>query len=114
MKYNLINENFTSDYAENLLKSRGIIDLDLYRNPTRDFLQSPTALRNIAVGAGLYLRVVLNDKPPYSKVLIVVDSDNDGYTSAAIMYQYTKRLNCHCKVDYWLHEQKHSLYNLCK
>ena len=106
MKYNLINENFTSDYAENLLKSRGIIDLDLYRNPTRDFLQSPTALKNIAVGAGLYLRVVLNDKPPYSKVLIVVDSDNDGYTSAAIMYQYTKRLNCHCKVDYWLHEGK--------
>ena len=22
------------------------------------------------------------------------------------MYQYTKRLNCHCKVDYWLHEGK--------
>ena len=106
MKYNLINENFTSDYAANLLRSRGIADLDLYRNPTRDFLQSPTALKNIAVGAGLYLRVVLNDKPPYSKVLIVVDSDNDGYTSAAIMYQYTKRVNCHCQIDYWLHEGK--------
>ena len=106
MKYNLINENFTNDYAANLLRSRGIADLDLYRNPTRDFLQSPTALKNIAVGAGLYLRVVLNDKPPYSKVLIVIDSDNDGYTSAAIMYQYTKRVNCHCQIDYWLHEGK--------
>ena len=106
MKYNLINENFTSDYAVNLMRSRGIADLEQYKTPGREFLSSPTNLKNIAAGAAMYLRVVMNDKPPYSKVLIVVDSDNDGYTSAAIIYQYTKRLNCHCKVDYWLHEGK--------
>lgn len=39
-------------------------------------------------------------------ILIVVDSDCDGFTSAAIIYQYTIRLNCHCKIDYWLHEGK--------
>ena len=54
----------------------------------------------------MYLRVVMNDKPPYSKVLIVVDSDCDGFTSASIIYQYTKRLNCNCQVDYWLHNGK--------
>ena len=106
MKYNLINPNFTEKYAENLLKARGITNINLYKEPTADFLSEPTTLKNIAAGAGMYLRVVMNDKPPYSKVLIVVDSDNDGYTSAAIIYQYTKRLNCHCKVDYWLHEGK--------
>lgn len=106
MKYNLINENFTSDYAVNLMRSRGIADLEQYKRPGREFLSSPTNLKNIAAGAAMYLRVVMNDKPPYSKVLIVVDSDNDGYTSAAIIYQYTKRLNCHCQVDYWLHEGK--------
>ena len=106
MKYNLINENFTSDYAVNLMRSRGIADLEQYKKPGREFLSSPTNLKNIAAGAAMYLRVVTNDKPPYSKVLIVVDSDNDGYTSAAIIYQYTKRLNCHCQVDYWLHEGK--------
>ena len=106
MKYNLINENFTSDYAVNLMRSRGIADLEQYNTPGREFLSSPTNLKNIAAGAAMYLRVVMNDKPPYSRVLIVVDSDNDGYTSAAIIYQYTKRLNCHCNIDYWLHDGK--------
>lgn len=106
MKYNLINENFTSDYAANLLRSRGVADLEQYKAPSREFLSSPNNLKNIAAGAAMYLRVVMNDKPPYSRVLIVVDSDNDGYTSAAIIYQYTKRLNCHCNIDYWLHDGK--------
>ena len=106
MKYNLINENFSGNYAENLMRSRGVADLEQYKKPSREFLSEPDNLRNIASGAALYLRVVLNDKPPYSRVLIVVDSDNDGYTSAAIIYQYTKRVNCHCKVDYWLHDGK--------
>ena len=102
MKYNLVNENFTSDYAVNLMKSRGIVNLDMYKAPTRDFLQSPSNLKNIAAAAGLYIRVVTQG----GRVLIVVDSDNDGYTSAAIIYQYTKRLNPECHVDYWLHEGK--------
>ena len=106
MRVNLINENFENNYFSNLLKARGVTDIDGYVNPTEQYLQSPLDLKNIRTAAALYMRVVLNDKPPYSKVLIVVDSDNDGYTSAAIMYQYTKRLNCHCRVDYWLHEGK--------
>ena len=106
MKYNLINENFVSDYAVNLMRSRGVADLEQYKAPSREFLSSPNNLKNIAAGAAMYLRVVMNDKPPYSRVLIVVDSDNDGYTSAAIIYQYTKRLNCHCNIDYWLHDGK--------
>lgn len=102
MKYNLINENFSSDYAANLLRSRGVADLDIYKAPGPEFLSSPTNLKNIAAGAALYTRVVNNA----GHILIVVDSDNDGYTSAAIIYQYTKRMNPECKVDYWLHEGK--------
>ena len=102
MKYNLINENFTSDYAANLMRSRGIIDLDIYKAPTDEFLSSPQKLKNIAAAAGLYYRVVKAG----GRVLIVVDSDNDGYTSAAIIYQYTLRLNPDVKIDYWLHEGK--------
>lgn len=106
MKINLINPNFEHDYAHMLLTSRGVEDVDAFLNPTRKYLQPPTNLKGMAAGAAMYLRVVMNDEPPYSRVLIVVDSDNDGYTSAAIIYQYTKRLNCHCNVDYWLHEGK--------
>ena len=106
MKINLINPNFEHDYAHMLLMSRGVEDVNAFLNPAREHLQSPTNLKGMAAGAAMYLRIVTNDKPPYSRVLIVVDSDNDGYTSAAIIYQYTKRLNCHCQVDYWLHEGK--------
>ena len=106
MKINLINDNFNEDYVANLLRARGVVNVEDYFKPTKEYLQTPEALKNIRLAAALYMRVVLNDKPPYSRVLIVVDSDNDGYTSAAIIYQYTKRLNCHCKVDYWLHEGK--------
>ena len=103
MKINLVNANFEQDYAKMLLISRGVEDVDAFLNPTREHLQPPTNLKGMAAGAGLYLRVVNAEN---SKVLIVVDSDNDGYTSAAIMYQYTKRLNPNCQVDYWLHEGK--------
>lgn len=106
MKINLINENFNSDYVANLLRARGIESVEDYFNPTEKYLQSPENLKNIRVAGAMYTRIVLNDKPPYSKVLIITDSDVDGYTSAAIMYQYTKQLNCHCQVDYWLHDGK--------
>ena len=106
MKCNLVNENFTNEYLVNLLKARGVEDIDAYMNPTADYLQSPNDLKNIGMAAAMYLRIVLNDQPSYSRILIIVDSDCDGFTSAAILYQYTKRLNCHCQVDYWLHEGK--------
>ena len=102
MKYNLINDNFTSDYAVNLMRSRGIADLEQYKTPSREFLSSPTNLKNIAAAAGLYIRVVTQG----GRVLIVVDSDNDGYTSASIIYQYTKRVNPNIELEYWLHDGK--------
>jgi single-stranded-DNA-specific exonuclease len=102
MKINLVNANFEQDYAKMLLISRGVEDVDAFLNPTREHLQSPLNLKNIRTAAALYTRVVKAG----GKVLIIVDSDNDGYTSAAIIYQYTKRLNPNCQVDYWLHEGK--------
>ena len=102
MKINLINENFSEDYVANLLRARGVENVEDYFKPTEKYLQAPDALKNIRLAAALYTRIVMNN----GRILIVVDSDNDGYTSAAIIYQYTIRLNCHCKVDYWLHEGK--------
>lgn len=106
MKCNLVNENFRSNYAENLLKARGVADVQAFMEPRADFVQSPHDLKNIGMAAVMYLRIVMNDQPPYSRVLIIVDSDCDGFTSATIMYQYTKQVNCHCQIDYWLHEGK--------
>ena len=102
MRINLINENFKDDYINNLLRARGVTDLEAYFNPDVKYLQSPSAFKNMLLAAGLYGRVVNSN----GHILIVVDSDCDGYTSAAIIYQYTKRMNPNCQVDYWLHEGK--------
>lgn len=85
------------------MRFRGIDDLEAYINPPDNYLQSATNLKNIQAAAALYLRVVMQ---PQARILLVVDSDCDGYTSGAIMYQYTKQVNCHCQIDYILHEHK--------
>lgn len=102
MKVNLTNQNFTNNYVANLLKARGVLDIQKFLYPTKDCLQNPNDFKNIGIGAALYLRVVQENK----RILIIVDSDCDGFTSAAIIYQYTKRLNPNCSIDYWLHEGK--------
>ena len=102
MKTKLINENFKKDYVNQLLKSRGIENPEDYYNPGREFLQPPTDLENVERGA----YVLMGALAMKEKILIVVDSDNDGFTSATIMYNYLKDLDPYCNIDYILHEGK--------
>ena len=102
MKTRLINENFKSDYVDNLLKARGIEDVEKYYEPTADCLQSPSDLENIADAAVLLNSVIVAG----GNILIVVDSDNDGFTSATIMYNYIKDIAPNTQIDYVLHEGK--------
>lgn len=73
MKCNLVNPNFTSNYVDNLLMARGVKDLEAFKHPTINCLQSPIFLKNIGMAAAMYLRIVTNNKPPYSRILIIVD-----------------------------------------
>ena len=102
MKHRLVNENFKSNYGENLLKARGVEDVKKFLNPTEDCLQDPANLNNIHKGATLLINTVDNK----GRILIVVDSDTDGFTSAAIIYQYIHRMNPEIEIDYLLHEGK--------
>lgn len=102
MKTRLVNENFKSDYVNNLLRARGVKDTQTYQAPTADCLQDPNYLENIHTAASL-LRQALETN---ARILIVVDCDVDGYTSAAIMYSYLKDLAPNANIDYILHEGK--------
>lgn len=103
MQCKLVNENFRSGYLRNLMKARGIENLEGYANPPSSALQSPHALKNIGQATALYLRIAQQPQP---KILLVVDADCDGFTSATIFYQYTKRLNPDAQIDYVLHSGK--------
>ena len=102
MKTRLINENFKSDYTANLLRSRGVSDVEAYYEPSADCLQNPCDLENIADAAVLLNSVIVAG----GNILIVVDSDNDGFTSATIMYNYIKDIAPNTQIDYVLHEGK--------
>lgn len=102
MKTKLVNIDIRKNYVDTLLKARGIENPEDYYNPSRDFLQSPCDLDNIGEGAMLIDEVIDRGE----KILIVVDSDNDGFTSATIMYNYLKDLAPELEIDYILHEGK--------
>ena len=102
MKTRLINDNFKSNYVDNLLASRGIENVAMYYEPTRDCLQNPSDLENIGQAAMLLDDVIHLGE----RILIVVDSDNDGFTSATIMYNYLKDLAPELEIDYVLHDGK--------
>lgn len=103
MKVNLVNENFKQDYLINLLRARGIKDVKQYLSPTEDCLSSPSLLNNMDKGYNL-LKQTLNKEN--SNILIVVDCDVDGFTSASIIWLYIKKIAPNQKLSYILHEHK--------
>lgn len=102
MKYRLVNPELNSPYLENLLRERGVEDVKEYIKPTQNYLNNPAKLDNIEKGAELYLNVIKRN----GNILIVVDSDCDGFTSATIIYQYTKKIAPEIRISYLLHEGK--------
>lgn len=101
MKIKLINEQITSDYGANLLRARGIKDINKFLNPDESCLQDWQDLDNIKVGV-----LLINNLQIDARIAIVVDCDVDGYTSATIIGQYLQRLEPRFQIDYYLHDGK--------
>ena len=89
MKVNLVNENFRQNYLTNLLRVRGVQNLDEFLNPPKSALNDPKLFDNINQGSK-WLEEILNKED--SKILIVVDADVDGYTSGAIIWSYIRAI----------------------
>lgn len=98
LKYPDIREN----YAEELLKYKGVKDIDTYLEPDMACLNNPINFENINDGAELLKWAIETNW----NILLIVDSDNDGFTSAAIIYQYIKKINKDTNIIYRLHEGK--------
>lgn len=90
-----------------ILLNRGIEREDImkYLNPLDKYILPPEDLYNMRAGAELLAKHIAMQ----SQTLVVVDSDQDGYASAALLLNYLHRLvpayveNC---VRYVLHEKK--------
>ena len=101
MKVKLINKPISDEYGLNLLKSRGIEDVEKFLNPDMTCLQTWRDLENIDKGVELIKN--LNGS---SYVGLIVDADVDGYTSAAIIYQYLRKLYPNINIKYYIHSGK--------
>ena len=102
MKYRLVNKEIRKNYVEELLRERGVEDVEEFLNPTEDSLESYSALCNIDKG----VRLLLNNIGENAQVALITDSDVDGFTSSAIMYQYLKCQNPNLQIDYYIHSGK--------
>ena len=101
MKVKLINEPITSDYGANLLHARGIENVEKFLHPDESCLQTWRDLDNILDG------VELIDRIPFDgRIALIVDCDVDGFTSAAIIYQYLMAVSSEFIFDWYIHKGK--------
>ena len=93
MKCQLVNANFDNNYVVNLLEERGITaeEMPYFLHPTPQLLLSPTNLKNIDAAYHMFLEMISMDETHH--IVLIVDSDVDGFTSSAIFYQYLRQWN---------------------
>ena len=102
MQIKLLNKEITSNFIEELLRGRGIENPYRFLHPGPDSLQSWRDLDNIEEGVHLIKKMMCN---PSASIGLIIDSDADGYTSAAIIHQYLKRIHCD-NVTWYFHTGK--------
>ena len=89
MQVKLVNENFKTNYIDNLLLSRGIKNLENFKNPTDDDIESWGKLSNIEQAIAIFREIV--DIKEQVNIGTIVDCDADGLTSASILINYLKK-----------------------
>lgn len=104
MRYKLINEenNGRNDYKNIVLENRGIKNINTYLNLNKNHVHHYELLDNIEVAVQKLLEAINENK----HISIVVDSDVDGFTSAAILYDYIVNKMEYDNVSHILHTGK--------
>lgn len=102
MEYKLIGTNDYDNPLQTFLSNRGVKGINEYINVSEDVVIPYQNLTGIDKAVSLYCKHIENN----SNITIVVDADVDGYTSAAMVYSYTKNLNPECKLTYLIHTGK--------
>ena len=107
MKYNL---RYKCSDLESLLRARGIEDIDKFLNPTFEDEHDPELLNNCKEAA----KKIIEACNQLDKTIhLVVDCDQDGFTSAGMVYMYCKKIAPEKKIEYYIHtEKQHGLEDM--
>jgi len=103
MKYRLRgdfshNENCVYDILEN----RKVPNIEAFIHPDKKYENSPYLLENIEAAADLLVQHLVAEHT----IAILVDADNDGFTSAAMIWNYIKTVYPNADLIYLLHKGK--------
>ena len=85
-----------------LLNNRGVNNVEKFINPTKENENSPYDLENIEDAANLLIKHLQHN----SNICILIDADNDGFCSAAIIWNYIKQIYPNSNLYFKLHEGK--------
>lgn len=104
MNYKLRNQYSTDpQYAlQEILKDRGVQDINAFLNPTPACELNPYDLDNIQKG----IELLLHHLEANHKLLFIVDCDTDGYCSASILWLYIKTIYPDAQLDFIVHDHK--------
>ena len=107
MKTKLVNKDIKENYTIELLKERGLNEeeINYFLNvPDDSYLEDPVLLDNIDQAYALFK--LMANAPKEETITVVVDSDVDGFTSAAIFIQYLRKFNKEANIIPILHKGK--------
>ena len=106
MRYELIEGslNDLSKPLETVLLNRGLTDWKKYLNLDESCVQDFNALDNMREAVECFMK----HYEQHDKIIVMPDSDTDGYTSSAMLYLYIKALNEDYPVEYIMHNRNKS------
>jgi single-stranded-DNA-specific exonuclease len=106
LKWNVLHKqtfNEREDFLETILATDGIEDIPAFLNPPKSACHDPFLMKNMRRGVEL-LHNVLDGEG--AAIYLQVDSDVDGFTSAAYMKQFIQDVDPTARVDCYLHYAK--------
>ena len=104
MKYKL-KKNYTTDpeaALEEILRDRGVKDIENFMSPSSACELNPYLLKNIEIAADRLLYHLRKG----SSILFNVDCDADGFTSSAILWLYIKHIFPNANLHFMVHTHK--------
>lgn len=101
-KYEVLGQVRFGNELEDILKLKGITDINSFLNPTIKNTESELLFNNIEKARDVLVEHIEKN----SVIDLVVDCDVDGNTSGANIYQYIKRIKPSIEIRYFIHKGK--------
>ena len=101
-KYEVLGQVRFGNELEDILKLKGITDINSFLNPTVENTESELLFNNIEKARDILVEHIEKN----SVIDLVVDCDVDGNTSGANIYQYIKRIKPSIEIRYFIHKGK--------